>query len=178
MTSPHFPLITIIWGSKIEIRIWNLACELPSCVTYTYNTVFWKVWKFWILEHFFPKNLFFWNFGGQNPKILKIRDSHLVENSISFVLTPFVCDLLQHTLIYDRYSGRPFLAQIRMTWRHQNVIFSKIFQPNLTKFSDRVSNWCPIRYWKFRGDILRSSYVIANIREGGRICPPPQRSAG
>ena len=77
--------------------------------------------------------------------------------------------------MYDRYSGRPFLAENRMTWRHWNVIFSKIFQLNLTKVSDKVSNWCPIRYWEFGGDILRSSQVIANIREGGRICPPAGR---
>ena len=51
------------------------------------------------LKSTFPEKLVFWNFGGQNPKILKIRDSHLVENSISFVLIPFVCDLLQYTLI-------------------------------------------------------------------------------
>ena len=57
MTSPHFTLITVIWGSKIEIRIWTLACELLSCVSYTYNTVFWKFRKFWILEHFFQKNV-------------------------------------------------------------------------------------------------------------------------
>ena len=116
--------------------------------------------------------------GVKIQKKMKIRDSHLVENVISFLLTPFVCDLLQHTLIYDRYSWRPFLAQNRMTWRHWNVIFSKMFWPNLTKFLDKVSNWCPIRYWKFGGDILRSSQVIANIREGGRICPPPPAGRG
>ena len=43
----------------------------------------------------------------------------------------------------------------------------------MTKFSDKVSNWCPIRYWKFGGYILRSSQVIANIREGGQNLPPP-----
>ena len=94
----------------------------------------------------FPRKTCFWNFGGQKPNFLKITDSHLVDNSISFALTPFVCDLLQYTLIYDRYSWRPFLAQNHITWRHWNVTFSNIFQQNLTKFSDKVSNWCPIRY--------------------------------
>ena len=121
MTSPHFTLITVIWGSKIEIRIWNLACELLSCVSYTYNTVFWKVWKFWILEHF-PEKLDFGNFGGQNPKKRKIRDGHLVENSISFVLTPFVCDLLQHTLTRDLMGG-PFGPPL--------MVFSSITQIRL-----------------------------------------------
>ena len=44
--------------------------------------------------------------------------------------------------------------------------------------SDKVSNWCPIRYWKFSGDILRSFQVIGNIREGAEYAPPPQRGAG
>ena len=84
------------------------------CVLYIYG--FLKILKILDFRALFPEKIvFFLNFGGQNPKLLKIRDSHLVENSISFVLTPFVCDLLQHTLIYDRYSGRPFLAQNRMT---------------------------------------------------------------
>ena len=137
---------------------------------------FLKILKILDFRALFPAKLVFWNVWSQNPKFLKIRDSHLVDNSISFVLTPFVCDLLQYTLIYDRYSWRPFLAQNRMTWRHWNVIFSKTFQPNFTKYSDKVSNWCPIRYWKFGGDILRSSQAIANIREGGgRICPAAGR---
>ena len=42
----------------------------------------------------------------------------------------------------------------------------KQIQPNLTKLSDKMSNWCPIRYWKFGVDILRSFQVITNIREG------------
>ena len=138
---------------------------------------FLKILKFLDFRSIFPEKLVFWNCGGQNAKFLKIRDSHLAENSIYFVLTPFVCDLLQYTFIYDRYSWRLFLAQNRMTWRHWHVIFSKLFRPNLTKFWDKVSNWCPIRYWKFGGDILRSSQVIANIREGGRICPPPPSAA-
>ena len=71
MTSPHFTLITVIWGSKIEIRIWNLACELLSCVSYTYNTVFWKFGKFWILEHFVQKNFFFEIFRVKIPKFWK-----------------------------------------------------------------------------------------------------------
>ena len=58
-------------GSKIEIRIWNSACELLSCVSYTYNTVFWKIWKFWILEHFFKENLFFKILGVKIQKFWK-----------------------------------------------------------------------------------------------------------
>ena len=33
-------------------------------------------------------------------------------------------------------------------------------------FKIKVSNWCPIRYWKVGVDILRSCQVIANIRVG------------
>ena len=142
-------------------------------MSYTYNTFFF-ILKILDFRALFPEKNCFFKFWSQNPKKLKIRDSHLVENSISFLLTPFVCDLLQHTLIYDRYSWRPFLAQNR-TWRHWNVIFSKIFWPNLTKFLVKVLNWCPIRYWKFGGDILRSSQVIANIREGAESAPPAGR---
>ena len=164
-------LLQSFGGQKLryEFEIWH-ANYSNVCPIHIIR--FLKILKILDFRALFPKKLIFWNFVGQNPKILKIRDSHLVENSISFVLTPFVCDLLQHTLIYDRYSWRPFLAQNRMTWRHWNVIFSKIFQLNLTKFSDKVSNWCLIRYWKFGGDILRSSQVIANIREGAESAPP------
>ena len=42
--------------------------------------------------------------GGQNTQKMKIQDSHIVENLISFVLTPFAYDLFQHSLICDRYS--------------------------------------------------------------------------
>ena len=67
-----------------------LLWALTRCLTY--NTFFWKFSKFWILWPFlfiqkqkrykiskgvlkFP----FWNCGGQNHEISKIRDSHLVE---------------------------------------------------------------------------------------------------
>ena len=56
---------------------------------------------------------------------MKILDDHIVDNSIYFVLTPFVCDLLQYSLTCHRYSCRRFLTQNHMTWRHWNVIFSK-----------------------------------------------------
>ena len=112
--------------------------------------------------------------------MLKIRDSHSVENSISFVLTPFVCDLRQYTLICVWYSWRSIFAQNFMTWRHWNVICSKRFLPKVTKFLYKVSNLCPIRYWKFGGDILHICPVIENIREGAeyapsgaRVNPPP-----
>ena len=140
VTSLHFTLITTIWGSNIEIRIWNLACWLLIYSYYTCNTFFENL-KFWILQQFSPQKLIF--------EILrvKIQESRLAKNSIYFVLTPFVCDLLQYSLICDRYSWRPFFTQNRMTWRHWNFIFSKIVQPNLIKLSDLVTNWCQIRYW-------------------------------
>ena len=146
-------LLQSFGGQKLryEFEIWyaNYSHVYPIHII----RFFLKILEILDFRAVFPEKLVFWNFGGQNPKILKIRDSHLVENSIYFVLTPFVCDLLQHTLIYDRYSGRPFLAQNRMTWRHYNVIFSKIFQPNLTKFSDKVSNWCSNKvlkvWWRY-----------------------------
>ena len=61
-------------GSKIDIQIWNLACELLSYVSYTYNTVLSKFWKFGILEHLFQKNLFFEIFG---VKIQKFWNSEI-----------------------------------------------------------------------------------------------------
>ena len=41
----------------------------------------------------------------------------------------------------------------------------------MTKFSDKVSNWCPIRCWKFGGDILRICQIIANIPGGAKYAP-------
>ena len=173
MSSPHFILITVIWGQilRYKFEIWRANY---SHVGPVHIIRFLEIFDFRAL---FPEKLVFWNFEGQNPKILKIWDSNIVENSISFVMTPFVCDLLQCTLICDRYSWQPFLAQNHMTWRHWNVIFSKFVQLNLTKFSDKVSNWCQIRYWKFGGDIFRSCQVIVNIREGAEYAPSAGRPA-
>ena len=158
---------------RYEFEIWHANCSHVGPIHII--RFFWKNWKFWIFQHFSQKNLFL-KFWGQNKK-LKIWDSHLVENSIFFVLTPFVCDLLQNTLICDWYSWQPFLAQNHMTWRHWNVIFSKNFQPNLAKFPDKVSNWCLIRYWKFGGNIICSCQV-SQILERGQNMPPTPSGAG
>ena len=88
MTSTHLTLITAIWGSNIEIRISNLACRLLLlCMSYTCKTVFDFLIGF---KSKFTKKK--WTFRDQNPKILKIWDSHFVENFISFVYISFIGD--------------------------------------------------------------------------------------
>ena len=143
---------------------------------YIYNG-FWKLRQFWILEHVSQeKNVFFWNFGGQNQTFWKILDSHLVESQFPlFWHLLFAICFSIHWSAIDTYSWRPFLVQNRMTWRHRNVIFWTNLQPNLATFSEMVSNWCPIRYWKFGCDILRSCQVIANIRQGAEYVPSAGR---
>ena len=102
--------------------------RILSCVSYT---GFLKILKIWDFRHFFQKNLFFEILG---VKIhLKIRDSHLVENSI-----PFVCDLLQHTLIYQLTTifGSK-LRDVTKTSAHKFSDEDKIFH-GVKLMSDKV----------------------------------------
>ena len=63
---------------KAKILLLNFVCVLSVCISITNIPVFWTTWKF---------RIFFWkieilNFGGQNRKIWKIRDSHFIGPSI------------------------------------------------------------------------------------------------
>ena len=111
-TKPHTILATALWGSKIDIRFWNLSCGSLQGSFLTYCR-FLKS-QFWISEYL-PQKLFFY-FWGQNLTILKKKTTcHLQDNLLIFILTPFICNLLQNSMLYDRYSLRPFLTENRMT---------------------------------------------------------------
>ena len=135
-------------------------------------------WKFWILEQFSLKKSCSLTFWGSKSKKLKIQDSHIVENSISFVDTFCLRSatvLNTYSLICDRYSW-PFLTRNRITWRHflkkNPTEFDKILRQGVKLMSDKVLKvWCRYLTWL-------SSY--REYSRGGQIVPPPppQRGAG
>ena len=173
MTSCVYSTSGAISQTNIKALVWNLVCLFYIRSYNTYIPVFWKFWKKDGFSKVFLKKIDFWIFGGQKLKILKIRDSHLVENLICIQLALTVCRLLYCLILYDFLNSCHFFIQNGITWRHQNSIFSKSFEPILSKFSVKTSNWCPKRYPKF---YVHNSYrfgVIENIREGGRFSPPP-----
>ena len=57
----------------------------------------------------------FWIFGGQKLKILKIRDSHLVEKLICIQLALTVCRLLYCLILYDFLNSCHFFIQNGIT---------------------------------------------------------------
>ena len=68
--------------SHLGVKNWdtNLKFGMRTtlmCVSYTYNTVFWKFRKFWILEHFFQKNLFF--------EILEVKIQKFAKSEIAIL---------------------------------------------------------------------------------------------
>ena len=69
------------------------------------------------------------------------------------------------------------LSKNGLYWRQKNVIFSNIFQMIYMKLAQSMSNWCIIRYSKFRVDICNGFGVTAKIR-GGQILPPPPPPTG
>ena len=129
---------------RYEFEIWHANYSYRAPIHKELQGAVIRFFKFWekklTLEHFFKTSIFL-NFVGQNPNNLKIRDSHCVDNSISFVSAPFVCDFLQYSLICDRYSWPLFFTQNRMTWRHW-FFFQKF--PGLKILSNSVNN----RIWQ------------------------------
>ena len=158
-------------GQKLryEFAIWHANYS----VSYTYNS-FLKNLKILDFRALFPEKLVFFILGVnffffENPRYPSCRKFNFLCFDI-FCLR-FASSIHWSTIhIADDHFSSKSHAMTSLK-RH----FLKKNQPNLIKVSDNVSNWCPIGYWKFGGDIVRSSQVIANIREGGRICPPAGR---
>jgi hypothetical protein len=96
-------------------------------------SVFWKTQNFG-KKSTFSQNLFFWHFGPLKLKILKIRDSHLVDNSISHRLISKKYKLLHYLLTYDESNVDLFWTKIWKWWRHSDVIFSKTSENFSLKF--------------------------------------------
>ena len=116
------------------------------------------------------------NFWGQNPNNLNIRDSHIEENSISLVFTPYFCILIQHSLICDRYSWWLFLTENRRRWRRWNVIFFFLksnriwhfFGQGVKLMSDKVPTESLVL-------MLRCVVSYREYSRWGRLCPSGAR---
>ena len=67
-------------------------------------------------------NYHFLHFRPLKLKSLKIWDSHLVENQISYRLSPKNCNLIHYWLTYESNVDL-FWAKIWKLWRHSDVIF-------------------------------------------------------
>ena len=59
------------FGGKKLIYEFEVLHANNSHVCPIYNTVFWKFWNFWILEHFYQKNCFFLILGVKIQKFWK-----------------------------------------------------------------------------------------------------------
>ena len=127
MTSCVYSTSGAISQTNIKALVWNLVCLFYIRSYNTYLLVFCKFWKKMVFQKFFWKKIEFLIFGGQKLKILKIRDSHLVENLICIQLALTVCRLLYCLILYDFLNSCHFFIQNGRTWRHQNSIFSKSF---------------------------------------------------
>ena len=127
----------------IDLKFWAVV-GVARCLTY--NTVFWKFSKISILWSFLfiqKQKRCFWNFGGQNHEISKIRDGHLVElvilrlscvlyaflfNSLPFMDSQTIatfgskiaCSDVTKTLIAPKFSVRYFWNFVRR-WSIQFV---------------------------------------------------------
>ena len=125
----------------------------------------------------FPKKSFFWNFRGQKPKILKNRDSHLVEILILRLLVVSICVFIKTASSTDPRS----LANFRPKWRvvtSQNRPYLKKFLTDFKKNPRMMSNCCMRRPAKFHVDSAVRFWAIANIREGGASNAPPPVKRG
>ena len=99
----------------------------------TYIPFFWKFSKFWILYlkqgTFFQKKSFFLNFSGQNLKISKIRDSHLLDLFKCYLLCRFLAIRFTNVFLTNFQTFIFFSHQNCGRWRHKIGYFS-IFCPN------------------------------------------------
>ena len=114
------------------------------------------------------------NFGGQNRKISKIRDSRFLERSILRRLAFFDYVLLQNWS--EHSSGLQtfavFLPKNAKRDATKTPFSQKISGRIFLKFWWHTSHWCWGRYWKLRVDICHHFWAIEKIRQGGNICPP------
>ena len=161
--------------SKIEVSIWNfeLWWALARCLTY--NTVFWKFSKISILWSFLfiqNKKDVFWNFGGQNHEISKIRDSHLVELVILRLSCAFYAFLFNSLPFMDSQTIATFGSKIACSDVTKTLIAPK-FRLVFLKFCQKMVHLICDSYPKFGAAAPRQTGVITRRKKWGRLTPPP-----
>ena len=158
------------FGGQTLRRIWNLACKLLTYSSYIYLYGFLKIWKILNFRALFPEKLVFliW---GQNPKIWKIRDSHLVDKSISlFWHLLFAIFFSIHwsaiDIADDHFCSKSHdMTSLKRHFLKKNLTeFDKIFRQGVKLMSDKVLEVL----WRYLTYL--SSY--SKYSRGGRICPP------
>ena len=174
MTSPNFTLI-----SHLGVKYWDTNLKFGMLTTHTLVLYiyygFLKIVKILDFRALLPEKHVFWNFGSQNPKLLKIWDSHLVENLISDLFTPVlrsasVCIDLRSIMTTIFGSKSHDMTSLK---RHflQNVPaeFYKIFRHGVKLMSDKVLKvkWRYLAYLSSNSEYSRGGQKI-----------PPQRGAG
>ena len=113
----------------------------------------------------FPKKSIFWNFRGQKPKILKNRDSHLVELLILRLLVFFICVFIKNCVFHRPAKFGQFSTKSGVWWRHKIDHISKKNPTDFKKFPRTMSNCCMRRPAKFHVDSAYSG--------GGGVKRPP-----
>ena len=88
LTSSILNSFFAITSPKKEVSISNLVCGWKAVRTITYIPVFAKFKKLFGFFDYYIQKKYFLIFGGQNPKISKIRDSSFVALSILQLLCP------------------------------------------------------------------------------------------
>ena len=158
-----------IFRQKLRKRIWFFFSRgLPTCSQFIEISLFCKNSHIFHLKAVFQEKIVC-------GKIFKIvnRDSHLLQDSISFICTLFICNLLWYQ-VFDQTYHHFWLknaCHCRMPLSHlSNALIHTIFWE---------SNWCRIRCWRFSVEILRHFEVKGNARElaAGRTVNLPPSAA-
>ena len=166
-------LLQSFGGQKLryEFEIWHANYSYVGPI---HIIRFLKVLKILDFRALFPEKVVFWHFWGQNPKCLTIRDSHLVENSISFVyyLLFAICFRIHWSAIDiadDHFWLKITWHDVTETSFSQNIsnrIWQK-FQKGVKLMSDKVGT----------ESLVEISYVVFKLsgifgRGGGQKMPP------
>ena len=128
-------------------------------------------------RYHFPKKMIFWNFRGQKPRILKNRDSHLIELLILRLLVFFICVFIKTASSTDPRS----LANFRPKVACSDVTKSTISQKISDEFQKNFHGRCQIVVWEGLlsfTSIALFVFELSRIFGRGRQTPPPRSSAG
>ena len=140
---------------------------------------FLKIWNIVDFRDHFPKKSIFSNFRGQKPKILKNRDSHLVELLILRLLVFSICVFITKLrLPQTREVWSIFDQKWRVVTSQNRPYLKKI----PTDFKKKNHGRCQIVVWEGLPSFTSIAlfvFELSRIFGRGRLnAPPPRSSAG
>jgi len=139
-------IATYAWGAishwKIQILLWNLVWVFLTLAYLLYIPIFWMPWTISLLER-----ISFFAFWGVKNKILKVRDCHVVDNSISFLFSfsfAFCVYPITSTMHQTRdYHGCPN-PKPNPAKTHENQAQTQT-RPIQVHYIDTHAHWGPFR---------------------------------